>query len=571
MKLTNRKILVLCGAVSVACVFWGFDRDTHNFGITKNLDIFSSVFRELDICYVDSIDPEISIEDGINYMLSRLDPYTVYYPESKDEELKMMTTGKFAGIGSIIRFHKGSNHVVIDAPYEGMAAHKTGLKPGDVLLEIDGKDLTGKTTEEVSELLRGEAGTSFLLKYGRPGVTGPQTVKVTRENIQTPSVPYYGMYKDKTGYIVLSSFFEGCSRDVRRAFIDLKEKGATSLILDLRNNPGGLMNEAVDILSMFIPKGTEVVSTRGKLKQASSVSRTGKEPLDLEIPVAVLVNGNSASASEIVAGSLQDLDRAVIVGGRTYGKGLVQVIRELPYGGSLKVTTSKYYIPSGRCVQAINYQKRSSDGQAERIPDSLTHVFHTAGGRIVRDGGGITPDIRPEEEKLPTMLIYLANDDVLFDYATDYCLRHPAVPAPEKFEVSDEEYADFKERVKKSGFKYDRESEKALKALKEIAKVERYAGEAEDEFDALEKKLTHNLDRDLDLFSKEIKMLIADEIIQRYYFQRGAVIQQLKNDKDVEKAYSTLTDPAAYRKILAPSDTAAVKKQTAVLQLSQAD
>lgn len=560
MKLTNKKFLVLCGVVLTACVFLGFKRDTRNFEITKNLDIFNSVFRELDICYVDTIDPESSIEAGINYMLSKLDPYTVYYPESKDEELKMMTTGKFAGIGSIIRFHKGKNHVVIDAPYEGMAAHKAGLKPGDVLLEIDGEDLTGKTTEKVSELLRGEPGTSFLLKYERPGVAEPQTVKIVRENIQTPAVPYYGMYKGKTGYIVLSSFFEGCSRDVRRAFIDLKEKGATSLILDLRGNPGGLMNEAVDILSMFIPKGTEVVSTKGKLKQASSVSKTTKEPLDLEIPIAVLVNGNSASASEIVAGALQDLDRAVIVGERTYGKGLVQVIRELPYGGSLKVTTSKYYIPSGRCVQAINYQKRSSDGQAERIPDSLTHVFHTAGGRIVRDGGGVTPDIKPEEVKLPTMLFYLANDDVLFDYATDYCLKHPTIAAPEKFEISDAEYADFKERVKKADFKYDRESEKALKTLKEIAKVEGYTEEAKAEFDALEKKLTHNLDRDLDHFSKEIKMLIADEIIQRYYFQRGTIIQQLKDDKDVEKAYSTLTDLAAYKKILAPADTVAVKK-----------
>lgn len=560
MKLNNKKFLVLCGVLLVASAFLGFKRDTRNFEITKNLDIFNSVFRELDLCYVDTIDPESSIEAGINYMLSKLDPYTVYYPESKDEELKMMTTGKFAGIGSVIRFHKGKNHVVIDSPYEGMAANKAGLKPGDVLLEIDGEDLTGKTTEQVSDLLRGEPGTSFLLKYERPGVAEPQTVKIVRENIQTPAVPYYGMYKGKTGYIVLSSFFEGCARDVRRAFIDLKEKGATSLILDLRGNPGGLMNEAVDILSMFIPKNTEVVSTKGKLKQASSVSKTTKEPIDLEIPIAVLVNGNSASASEIVAGSLQDLDRAVIVGERTYGKGLVQVIRELPYGGSLKVTTSKYYIPSGRCVQAINYQKRSSDGRAERIPDSLTHVFHTAAGRIVRDGGGVTPDIKSDEVKLPTMLFYLANDDVMFDYATDYCLKHPTIAAPEKFEITDAEYADFKERVKKADFKYDRESDKALKALKEIAKVEGYTDEAKAEFDALEKKLTHNLDRDLDHFSKEIKMLLADEIVQRYYFQRGAIIQQLKDDKDVEKAYNTLTDLAAYKKILSPADTVAVKK-----------
>ena len=442
-----------------------------------------------------------------------------------------------------------------------MAAHKAGLKPGDVLLEIDGKDLTGKTTEQVSELLRGEPGTSFVLKYERPGVAEPQTVKITRENIQTPAVPYYGMLENKVGYIVLNSFFDGCARDVRRAFIDLKEQGATAMVLDLRNNPGGLMNEAVDLLSMFIPKGTEVVSTKGKLKQASSVSKTSKEPLDLQMPIAVMVNGNSASASEIVAGSLQDLDRAVVVGDRTFGKGLVQVIRDLPYGGSLKVTTSKYYIPSGRCVQAINYQKRAANGRAERIPDSLTHVFHTAGGRPVRDGGGVTPDVKSDEEELPTMLFYLANDDVLFDYATDFCLKHPTIPAPEQFEVTDADYADFKAMVKKVGFKYDRESEKALKTLKDIAKIEGYTEDAKAEFEALEKKLTHNLDRDLDHFSKEIKMLIADEIVQRYYFQRGTIIQQLKNDKDVKKAVSVLTDAAAYKKILTVADTTAVAQK----------
>ena len=560
MKLTHRKLLVLCGLLIAVGTFFGFKRDTRNFEISKNLNIFNSVFRELDICYVDTVDPEKSIEAGINYMLSQLDPYTVYYPESKNEELKMMTTGKFAGIGSIIRFHKGKNHVVIDAPYEGMAAQKAGLKPGDVLLEIDGEDLTGMTTQQVSDRLRGEPGTSFMLKYERPGLAEPQTVKVTRENVQTPAVPYYGMLKDHVGYIVLSSFFDGCSRDVRRAFIELKEQGARALVLDLRGNPGGLMNEAVDLLSMFIPKGTEVVSTKGKLKQASSVSKTGKEPLDLDIPIAVLVNENSASASEIVAGSLQDLDRAVIIGERTFGKGLVQVIRDLPYGGSLKVTTSKYYIPSGRCVQAINYQQRTADGKAERIPDSLTHVFHTAGGRPVRDGGGVTPDVTVEDPKLPTMLFYLANDDVLFDYATDYCLAHPTIAAPEDFEVTDADYADFKARVKKADFKYDRESEKALKALKEIADVEGYTDDAKAEFEALEKKLTHNLDRDLDHFAKDIKMLIANEIVTRYYYQRGAIIQQLKDDNDVDKAVNILTSPTESRKILsAPAESVTAK------------
>lgn len=557
MKLTHKKLLVVCGLLVLVGTFFSFKRDTRNFEITKNLDIFNSVFRELDLCYVDTVDPGKSVEDGINYMLAQLDPYTVYYPESKNEELKMMTTGKFAGIGSIIRFHKKKNHVVIDAPYEGMAAQKAGLKPGDVLLEIDGEDLTGKSTEAVSNLLRGEPGTSFMLKYGRPGVDAPQTVKITRENVQTPAVPYYGfLVGSRTGYIVLSSFFEGCARDVRRAFITLKDQGMTSLVLDLRGNPGGLMNEAVDILSMFIPKGTEVVSTKGKLKQASSVSKTGREPLDLDMPIAVLVNGNSASASEIVAGSLQDLDRAVIIGERTFGKGLVQVIRDLPYGGSLKVTTSKYYIPSGRCVQAINYSQRAADGRPERIPDSLTHVFHTAGGRLVRDGGGVTPDVTVKGDSLPTMLFYLANDDVLFDYATDFCLKHPTIAAPEEFEITDADYAAFKAFVKKAGFEYDRGSEKAFKALKEIATLEGYTEDAQAEFAALEKKLTHNLDRDLDHFAKDIKMLIADEIVQRYYYQRGTIIQQLKDDNDVRRAREVLASPAEYKKILSPTATA---------------
>ena len=552
MKLTHRKLLVLCGLLIAVGTFFGFKRDTRNFEISKNLNIFNSVFRELDICYVDTVDPEKSIEAGINYMLSQLDPYTVYYPESKNEELKMMTTGKFAGIGSIIRFHKGKNHVVIDAPYEGMAAQKAGLKPGDVLLEIDGENLTGMTTQQVSDRLRGEPGTSFMLKYERPGLAEPQTVKVTRENVQTPAVPYYGMLKDHVGYIVLSSFFDGCSRDVRRAFIELKEQGARALVLDLRGNPGGLMNEAVDLLSMFIPKGTEVVSTKGKLKQASSVSKTGKEPLDLDIPIAVLVNENSASASEIVAGSLQDLDRAVIIGERTFGKGLVQVIRDLPYGGSLKVTTSKYYIPSGRCVQAINYQQRTADGKAERIPDSLTHVFHTAGGRPVRDGGGVTPDVEVKQEKLPNILFYLVSDNLIFDYATQYCLKYETIADAHHFHLTDADYEEFKDMVRKADFKYDQQTEKLLKNLKEMAEFEGYLKDASPEFEALEKKLQHNLDRDLDYFSPQIKEMISIEILKRYYYQRGSIIQQLKDDSDLKAACAVLTDTVGYRKILQP-------------------
>ncbi len=537
----------------VACSLFGFKGDNRNFQISKNLDIFNSVFKELDLFYVDTIDPEKVIGAGISSMLEQLDPYTVYYPENQSEELKMMTTGKYAGIGSVIRFHKKKNHVVIAEPYENMPAAEVGLKAGDVLLEIDGKDLTGKSSSEVSDMLRGEAGTSFMVKVERLGTPEPLDFKITRRNIQTPAVPYYGLVGDKVGYILLSGFTENCSRDVRRAFIDLKQQGITSLVLDLRGNHGGLMGEAVEILNLFLPKGVEVLSTKGKLKQASSVSKTTKEPLDVNMPLAVLVDDESASASEIVAGALQDLDRAVIVGTRTYGKGLVQVIRDLPYSGNLKVTTSKYYIPSGRCVQAINYQNRDAVGRAERIPDSLTSVFHTAGGREVRDGGGVTPDIDVKNEKLPTMLFYLVNDDVLFDYATEYCLKHAEIAAPETFALSDEDYAEFKEMVKNTDFTYDKESEKALKALKEIAEIEGYMEDAQTEFDALEKKLNHNLERDLDHFSKNIKRLIEDEIVKRYYFQKGAVVQQLKDDPDLEEALKVLADQTAYEKVLTPA------------------
>ncbi len=558
MKISNRKYLIIC-CVALVCAFFSFKRDTRNFEISKNLDLFNAVFRELDLCYVDTIDPEKVIGNGIEYMLSQLDPYTFYYPEDKDEELKMMTTGKFAGIGAIIRFHKRLNHVVIGVPYAGMPADKAGLKGGDILIAVDDEDLMGKSTQAVSELLRGEAGSTFVLKYMRPNTSDTLSVKIKRENVQTPAVPYYGMLTDSIGYISLTSFFDGCSRDVRHAFIDLRGQGATSLVLDLRNNPGGLMNEAVDILSLFLPKGTEVVSTKGKLKQATSVNKTNREPIDLEMPLVVLVNGSSASASEIVAGALQDLDRAVIVGSRTYGKGLVQVIRDLPYGGSLKVTTSKYYIPSGRCVQAINYEKRAIDGTPERIPDSLTNVFHTVGGRLVRDGGGVTPDVTVELEKLPSMLFYLANDDVLFDYATDYCLAHDSIAAPEDFEITDEEFNEFKERAKQAGFKYDRESEQALNRLKAIANIEGSDEAAKSEFEALEKKLKRSLDHDFEHFAKEIKLLIAEEIVQRYYYQRGAIIQQLKDDEELDRAKTLLQTPADYYNILtAVSDSLTV-------------
>ena len=432
-------------------------------------------------------------------------------------------------------------------------ARDCGLKAGDILMEIDGKDLAGKNNSEVSQMLRGQAGTSFKLKVERPNEKGGQTpmeFTIVRESIQTPAIPYATVMDNKVGYISLSTFSGNPSKDFKKALLDLKKQGATSLVIDLRNNGGGLLDEAVEIANYFLPRGKVIVTTKGKTKQASNTYKTLREPLDLDIPIAVLVNSGTASASEILSGSLQDLDRAVIVGNRTFGKGLVQVPRSLPYGGMMKVTTSKYYIPSGRCVQAIDYKHRNEDGSVGTIPDSLTNVFYTAAGREVRDGGGVMPDITVKQEKLPNILFYLVRDNLIFDYATQYCLKHPTVAAPEKFVVTDADYNDFKELVKKADFKYDQQSEKILKTLKEAAEFEGYMTDAAEEFKALEKKLNHNLDRDLDYFSKDIKRMIANEIIKRYYFQRGGIIEQLKDDDDLQEAIKVLNDPAKYKEML---------------------
>lgn len=547
----NNVIIAIC--VSLLCLCWaGFKRDNHNFQVSKNLDVFNSVYKELDMFYVDTIDPQKVIRAGIDAMLEEIDPYTVYYPEDDLDDLKQMITGKYAGIGSIIRYYKKRERVVIFEPYEDTPAAEAGLKAGDVILEIDGKDVKGLMTDKVSEMLRGEAGTTFILKVERPGEAAPLEFRITRRNIQTPAVPYYGMLTDgKSGYVQLTSFTDNCARDVRRAIIELKEQGASQFVLDLRSNGGGSLKEAVEIVNLFVPKGLELISTKGKMRQACHVYKSTREPLDLKSPLAVLVDGASASAAEIVAGSLQDLDRAVIVGTRTYGKGLVQIPRDLPYNGQLKVTTSKYYIPSGRCIQALDYQHRDEKGQAIRTPDSLTNVFYTAAGREVRDGGGIRPDVAVEVPKQSHLLYYLLNDDVLLEYGNEYALSHPTIAGPQEFELTDEDYEHFKKMVLESGFKYDRQSEKALKELKEVAKFEGYLENAQAEFDALEKKLQHNLSADLDRLKKEIKPLIASEIVKRYYFQRGVIIQQLKDDPDLDKALEVLGDSTSYAAVFA--------------------
>lgn len=538
--------------VMAACFFFGFKSgDSRSFKVAKNLDIFNSIVKELDMFYVDTIDADKTIRTGIESMLYSLDPYTEYFPEDDQAELEQMLKNSYGGIGSIITWNSKLKRSMIAEPYENMPAATVGLKVGDILMEIDGKDLAGKNNIEVSEMLRGQVGTSFKLKVKRPGTEQPLEFDIVRRSIQMPLIPYYTMLDNHIGYINLSTFSGNPSKEFKKAFLDLKKQGITSLVIDLRNNGGGLLEEAVEIANFFLPRGKTLVTTKGRIKQASNTYKTLREPLDLEIPLAVLVNGGTASSSEILAGSLQDLDRAVIVGNRTFGKGLVQTTRPLPYGGTMKLTTSKYYIPSGRCVQAIDYKRRNEEGG--RIPDSLTNVFHTAAGREVRDGGGVMPDIAVKQEKLPNILYYLVNDNLIFDYATEYCLKHPTIPAPEAFEVTDADYAEFKEKVKKADFKYDQQTEKILKNLKEMAEFEGYLSDASEEFKALEKKLTHNLERDLDYFSKDIKEMIAVEIIKRYYYQRGSIIQQLKDDDDLKEAAKILAAPEKYKEMLSAS------------------
>ena len=522
----------------------------HNFELAKNLEIFHEIVSELDRYYVDTINPAKTIETGIQAMLRDIDPYTEYYPEKDMNDLKMMTTGKYAGIGAVIRQYAGREYIYIDEPYEGMPAARYGLKAGDQILRINGESMKGKPSSYVSDHLRGDADTRLTVTVRRLGVQDSLDIDVVRSVIALPAVPYYGMYKG-FGYILLEQFTENCSRSVMQALVELKEQGAKGIILDLRGNGGGLLQEAVDIVGLFVPKGTKLVETRGKIPQAASTYVTQRNPIDQDIPMVVLTDDQSASASEIVAGSLQDLDRAVVLGIRTFGKGLVQSTRMLPFNGTLKVTTAKYYIPSGRCIQEIDYSKRNDKGQAQHIPDSLTNVFYTAAGRPVRDGGGIRPDVECKPDTMPDILYYIAQNVVLFDFVNDWCSKHSTIAPASQFALTDQDYSDFKEFVCNSDFKYESNSSKALESLIKMAKREGLADKAQDEFKSLESKLQYDLRNDLDLFRKELERVISLEIVSRYYYQKGAIIQNIKSDKVLEEAGRLLSDTKRYNSILA--------------------
>lgn len=551
-----KKNIVLLSLIIVASVLIpvSAQKKNRNYDVARNLELFSAIYKNLDMMYVDTLDASEVIGTGIRAMLRSLDPYTEYYAPEQVKNLKTMLTGKYAGVGAVVRKNLKTDNVCIDEPYLGMPAQEVGLIKGDEILSIDDSTMVGKSTEYVSNHLRGDAGTTFLIKIRRPSTGKIMTMKVTRRSIQLPAVPYYGMLDDKVGYINLNSFTDECSKDVRRAFIELRQGGMKGLLFDLRNNGGGSLQEALKIVNMFVPKNTKLLETKGKIARSNNEYFTTAEPIDTVMPIVVLVNGNSASASEITSGSLQDLDRAVVFGTRTYGKGLVQLPMDLPHNASMKLTTSKYYIPSGRCIQAINY-KHSGGGYKEHIPDSLTHVFHTRNGREVRDGGGIKPDVEMQPDSLPNIAFYLAQSgadstEVANTWIIDYIAKHPQIAKAEEFRLTEEDWQDFKKAVVSSGFKYDRETSAIYDELVKAAQFEGYYNDAKTEFEALKSKLSHNLERELDNNSYIIRQILENTIVSAYWYQSGRIAHQNVYDKQVIEAKRLVMSGEEYEKIL---------------------
>lgn len=536
-------VILLTAGISSAFLI---NQETRDFRIAKNLDIFLSLYRELNTFYVDEVDPDKVIKAGIDNMLKGLDPYTVYYPESEVDEFTFMTTGKYGGIGSMVR-NNGSS-IVVSEVYKGFPADLAGIKPGDILKKVDGVSLKGYTTDKVSEKLKGNPGTPITITVEREGKETDFNLK--REKIIIPPVPFYGMIDSKTGYIRFTNFTQNCIQDVKTALTDLKTNNPQQIILDLRGNPGGLLSEAVEIVNLFVGPGNEVVSTKGKVKQFDESFKTTRAAVDEKTPLAVLINRGSASASEIVAGAIQDLDRGIIVGQRSYGKGLVQITRPLSYNTQLKVTTAKYYIPSGRCIQAQDFSHPNEDGSVGLIPDSLISEFKTRNGRLVKDGGGIAPDIEISMESLSQVAAELYLRNFIFDFATSYYWAHPEIKTPDQFSLSDKDYADFKDLLTIRNFSYNTGTEESLNELIKSAKREKYYDIHKDLFTQLEKNVTHSLEHDLTIFKEEITELIEDEIISRYFYGPGAIKWEVTKDEQILKAVEILSDKTGYQSIL---------------------
>jgi carboxyl-terminal processing protease len=547
----NRRLGIIIITISlliITGISTGFliSQETRDFKLAKNMDIFFSLLREVNTFYVDDIDPDKVIKSGIDNMLKTLDPYTVYYPESDVDELSFMTSGKYGGIGSLVRGN--GDYVIVSEVYKGFPADLAGIKPGDLLKKVDGVSLKSFSTDKVSEKLKGNPGTEIDITIERNGKE--MNFKLKREKIVIPPVPYYGMIDSKTGYIRFTNFTQDCIDDVRTALTTLKSKNAQQIILDLRSNPGGLLTEAVDIVNLFVGPGNEVVSTKGKVKQFDEDFKTEKTAVDEKIPLALIINRGSASASEIVAGAIQDLDRGIIIGQRSYGKGLVQITRPLSYNTQLKVTTAKYYIPSGRCIQARDFSHPNEDGSVGIIPDSLIKEFKTKNGRIVKDGGGIAPDIDVQPEALSQITTELYLRNFIFDFATEYYWAHPDIKSPEMFSFTDKDYDDFKAFLNRRSFSYKTDTEESLNELIDIAKKEKYYDDHKEIFTSLEKDLSHSLDQDLTSFKGEITDLLEDEIIRRYFYESGAIERTIKTDELIVKAIEILNDKKAYESVL---------------------
>ena len=522
------------------------------FEIAKNLEIFTDLYKELNTYYVDETDPGKLIKSAMDEMLQTLDPYTNYIPESEIEDFQFMTTGQYGGIGAMIT--KRDEYVYISEPYEGFPAQKSGLMAGDKILEVNNISVKGKSTEEVSKLLKGQPNTNVSILIERKYINEPFEVSFKREKVTVGSVPYFGLLENNIGYVKLRSFTRNCSNDLKNAILKLKEQSATSLILDLRGNPGGLLNESVKIANFFVNQGEDIVSTKGKIKSWEKVYTATNKPIDTEIPLVVLIDQSSASASEIVSGSLQDLDRAVIVGKRSFGKGLVQQTRKLSYNSQLKLTVAKYYIPSGRCIQALDYSNRNEDGSVGKIADSLSTEFRTKNNRKVYDGGGITPDLVTESEVSSKILLSLFRERLFFDYATEFRLKNENILSAKDFKITDEKFLDFKNFLSDKEYEYETDTEKAYKKLKKVAKKENYFESMRNDFDLLVTKIDDAKSDDLEKNKCSVKEILANEIVSRYYYQKGRIQSSLNYDKDILEAITVLSDSTKYKQILSNID-----------------